>query len=304
MTTDETFDFTRPLRGPRNVLVLEKMMSERGIVNDDKVEFNDEFVEQFYDDVDEEPGEKTMFNGNPCVWGFIYWSNLFLLAYYYPIKPSDDVKRAAYQTIDALRYLLPCKNCERHFRKNILEIPPEKYLDTRESFLEFCIELRHLVDAQLGKEQFDVDAFFKKMLACEKEDASHHQNHVDNSTSQPIESDAMLITKKTSEPVMQEQIVVDRRNIQRDGQVRVENAATATKETSHVAPKTSYGLLGRQVQASESLKTVREAMRRNGMNNQQKANLQKLARSKVAKQVEKPGECKTCGGKPKKPSVF
>lgn len=300
---DESFDFTAPTSGPRNVVELERMMSERGIANDDSLEFNVEFVEQFYDDTDDEPGEHSMHNGNPCVWGFVYWKFLFLLAYYYPDKPNNNVKRATYQSVDAWRHILPCSNCIRHFRKIILELPIEKFLESRESFLEFCIELRHLVDTRLGKEPFDIDAFFKAALTCEKGEQFYDMVH---ELAEKNVSDAPVIEKK-EEPPMQEQIIVQRRDIQKSNFARaVEQPSTVAQQQSsqQTVQKTSYGLVGRQINSTDSLKSVREAIRRNGLSNQQKANIQKLARSKTAKQVEKPGECKTCGGKPKKPSAF
>ncbi len=327
MSEEDNFDFTAPLDGPRNIVELEKMMTDRGIANDDTLEFNEDFVEQFYNDGNEEPGETCMFNGEPCIWGFIYWQKLYLMAYYYPLKPNKNVKRATYQTIDAFRYILPCKNCTRHFRKTILEVFTEKCLDSRESFLEFVIELRNSVDTRLGKEPFDFDAYFKRILAAENVEKPEHNIVEEPQIVVAAESYPTLVTKKNEN--MQETLVVNRHNMQSRSFVQNQGVqhltpsvstttTSATTTTTRGAPqittsanghsvsahRTNYGHVGRQVPPSESLKTVRDALRRNNLNNQQKANMQKLARSKTAKGVEKPGECKTCGGKPKKPSVF
>ena len=303
MSAEDTFDFTQPLGGPRNVIELEKLMSERGIANDDNLQFDEDFVEQFYDDADNEPGEQSMFNGDPLVWGFAFWTQLFLLAYYYPTSPSANVKRAAYQAVHALRYLLPCTKCIRSFRKHMLEIPIEKYLDSRESFLEFCIEMRHAVDARMGKEPFDVDRFFKKLMASQNDQSKEEKNV--ETTEKNVST-----TQVIQETVPQKKNVLKRVDLQKKSYTSSKKNANYTESSAklsdgiHLGQKTSYGLVGRQVNIDESLKTVRDAMKRTNLSNQQKANLQKLERSKAVKQIEKPGECKTCGGKPKKPSTF
>jgi len=161
-----TFDFSAPLSGPSNMNALATQMTERGIANDDTLLFTEEFVDQFYKE-DGTPGETCMFNGDPHVWGDVFWTYLHLLTYYYPAHPSDDVKRAAYNNIHSLRFLLPCEHCRRGFRKEILETPVEEFLESRETFIEWGIEVHTSVNKRIGKPPFNTDAMFKRILARE-----------------------------------------------------------------------------------------------------------------------------------------
>jgi hypothetical protein len=184
------FDFYAPLSGPANMKVLAHMMAERKIANDDVLQFTKEFVAQFYPD-DGSPGEQCMFNGEPTVWGDPFWSFLFLLAYYYPAHPSDDVKRAAFATVQSLRFLLPCEHCRPEFRKEILETPIEEFLESRESFIEWVIEVRSNVDKRLGKPPFNTDAAYKRLLAREH---THDQQH---SQASPAHATTVFTTAAT-----------------------------------------------------------------------------------------------------------
>lgn len=315
---EATFDFRARLDGPSNMAELSTMMQERNIANSDDLQFDEEFVDQFYNDADHTPGVECMFNGEPCVWGETMWTMIHLLTYYYPAEPSDNVKRAAYQQIHAYRYTLPCENCRRGFRKELLETPVEEFLESRETFIEWGIEIHTSVNKRLGQPDFDTDATFKRILAREnakknKKDAT--ANHSGGKDSNKALSSAKSTAKRGKQSVAaQTRGAVGGDVATTTSRKHVQNAAVAsnaatTSATSQISKRktTNYGVQNRHVSAQQSLQSVRDALRRtNVLSLQQRANMLRNQRSKEARRVKEPAECKSCGNskKPIQPSAF
>lgn len=317
----DKFDFTANLSGPSNMSCLAAMMKERNIANDESLEFTQVFVEQFYNDTEHTPGDQCMYNGEPTIWGEIVWDHLHLLTYYYPSNPSDDVKRAAYQHVHALRFILPCEHCRQGFRFEILQTPVEEYLQSRETFIEWGIEVHTSVNKRLGKPPFDADATFKRLLAREhRTDTSTQQQQTQSKTAVITATQtktaavaASVSVAKQSETTHNEIKVVARREMTKHQQpanaVKAIGSSNVTTNTTQQQQqqRTNYGNRVVSTANTQSLQSVRSAMKRNAkhLTLQQKANLQKLQLAQKAKGIKEPAECKSCGSKKKlTPSVF
>jgi len=306
----DCIDFKAPLRGPSDMKELLSMMQQRGIVNEENLVFDEDFVSQFYDDDNQTQGVERMFNGEPRVWGDIFWTMIHLLTYYYPENPSTDVKQAAYQWVQSLRFLLPCENCRRGYRRELLETPVEEFLDSRETFIEWGIELHTSVNKRLNQAPFDTDATFKRILTKEKRAQKQRANEVAGGklkTARSVDTTHAKHSRVSSAPVR-----VNRSSLQTTGRGKhnVESRVDQQKTSSQqFAPKrTTYNPPGRQnATAAQSLQSVRDALKRGSkLSQQQRANVLKNKRAQEARSVKKPAECKSCGSssRPVKPSSF
>ena len=81
------------------------------------------------------------------------WSFLHTMAAYYPRKPSDEQIKIMDSFIHGLAAFYPCQHCAEHLREQIYHNPP-KTKGQEELSTWFC-QMHNLVNARLGKEQFD-----------------------------------------------------------------------------------------------------------------------------------------------------
>lgn len=89
-------------------------------------------------------------NLKPQVWGFYAWMFLYSVALGYPNNPTEDEKMAAKNTIQSLRYLLPCHACREHFSKELSTRSLDDALKCSESFVNFLCNLENSVNERIG----------------------------------------------------------------------------------------------------------------------------------------------------------
>lgn len=111
-----------------------------------------------------ESGKQLMYDGEPKTWGSHFWNYVHLLAYYYPEEPDESVQKAAFHSVDAWRYLLPCHNCRDGFRAIIKEYPIEKYLNNRTEFLQWTILAHNAVNKKVGAPELDFQLYMNKLI--------------------------------------------------------------------------------------------------------------------------------------------
>jgi len=285
----EEFDWQCALTGPANLHELSDMMRERKIANDESLEFDEDFVDRFYEDSEHEQGVEAMYNGEPSIWGRVVWDSIHLYTYYFPSTPSADVRRAAYQFVQSLRYMLPCENCRAGFRKELLQLPVEEFLDSRESFIEWGIQLHSSVNERLGQPPCDVDKIFARLL-----------EKPEKKPSEAKQASAKKTVAKRVTPALSGNSVHAQQQLQRQQQQQQkQETRNAAKNSAVSSGKTVTTQSYRQKAAPtsrESLQSVREAFRRN-LNNRQRASLANHSRAQKANAaaVKKPAECKSCG---------
>lgn len=89
------------------------------------------------------------FTLNPNFWGPDLWRSIHSVAYGFPDNPSDEEKAEAKKFIYSLPDILPCKECQTHFKDNLKKLPPE--VDSKIDFFNWTIDIHNIVNQQLGK---------------------------------------------------------------------------------------------------------------------------------------------------------
>lgn len=112
-------------------------------------------------------GEGIMFDVEPRIWGRHYWAMIHLTAYAYPEEPTIDTRQAAYQWLDALRYILPCGGCREHFRQLWQKYPIEEYLNARETFIEWTEIMHDAVNRDMKMPPFDLKRYLNALTGTE-----------------------------------------------------------------------------------------------------------------------------------------
>lgn len=120
-----------------------------------------------YDDLELRAGEHVMYDGEPKVWGGVYWRYVHLMAYYYPESPNDATRQATFQSLDAWRFTLPCSNCRDGFRSIWERFPLRNYLSSRALFIEWTILVHNAVNEEQGLAELDFQTYMNKLVGSE-----------------------------------------------------------------------------------------------------------------------------------------
>ena len=140
----------------------------RNIIPDADVHINynvpcfnyDTLKTQFTDVIKEETGEPENLL-SPKMWGPHAWQFLEAVAFGYPEQPTEDQKKTAKQFFEALSMLLPCSQCQEHFKENVLKMPPN--VESRDTLSRWLCDFHNLVNNALGKNiHIDYEEVLKK----------------------------------------------------------------------------------------------------------------------------------------------
>lgn len=109
---------------------------------------------------------------NSKKWGSIFWYFLHIISLNYPIEPSEKEKLYFFYVIKSLQYILPCKKCRIHIKKNLKEMKynNKKYYKNRKNFILLIFKIHNKVNSQLGKEK-------KKIKIIHKYDKKYRVNN-------------------------------------------------------------------------------------------------------------------------------
>jgi hypothetical protein len=90
--------------------------------------------------------------GNQNIWGPYFWKLLHNITVLYPENPSDTDKLMIMKFINSYLYLLPCGQCESHFRTNLIAFPiTNEYLVSRNGMVLWGIKMHNIVNNMLRK---------------------------------------------------------------------------------------------------------------------------------------------------------
>ena len=98
---------------------------------------------------------------NPNLWGYHQWMILHLMAYNYPVKPTNDQKLQVTSYITSMASLLPCPGCSLHCTRYI-----EKHSiisDSKKSLFNYLVDMHNDVNKRLGKRLYDYDEAWKNI---------------------------------------------------------------------------------------------------------------------------------------------
>lgn len=95
---------------------------------------------------------------NTKLWGSYYWGLIHCVSVLVPENPSQTDKETFEKFINAIKYLLPCENCKKHFIINLnnfsLNSLMEKnisYSVSRDGIIIWCIKMHNIVNRMLNK---------------------------------------------------------------------------------------------------------------------------------------------------------
>lgn len=96
--------------------------------------------------VDRQGGDRLPVS--PDRWGPVFWDTMHYVTLGYPATdPAPQIRRAAFEFMQALPFLLPCSICREHLAEAyLMDMPLEKRVfESRQAFGEYVVRLRDLV---------------------------------------------------------------------------------------------------------------------------------------------------------------
>lgn len=87
----------------------------------------------------------------PEVWGPHMWFMLHTISFNYPEQPSEHNKRAYYDFFRALADVLPCDECQTHYKRQLHSYPIQPHLDSRSNLVKWVIQMHNFVNGRTGK---------------------------------------------------------------------------------------------------------------------------------------------------------
>jgi hypothetical protein len=101
----------------------------------------------------------------PDVWGPYGWKFIHYVTLGYPNNPTETDKKNYYNYFHALKYVIPCPICSKHFEENLEKSPlTEDVLSTKMKLVEWGIIMHNYVNKKNGKKEYSFDEGLKEIL--------------------------------------------------------------------------------------------------------------------------------------------
>lgn len=84
-------------------------------------------------------------------WGPLLWESLNIIVREYPINPTAEDRQNFKMYVMSLGDVLPCRDCRAHFKKHLRSISLDAGLRSRDSLVDFVIDLHNAVNRNNGK---------------------------------------------------------------------------------------------------------------------------------------------------------
>ena len=97
----------------------------------------------------------------PAIWGPHGWKFLHYVSLGYPNSPSYEDKSNYKQFYHSLQHVLPCEKCAMNYKQNLVKLPIDNHLESRDSLVKWVFDIHNLVNDELGKESVS----YEKALA-------------------------------------------------------------------------------------------------------------------------------------------
>ena len=111
---------------------------------------------------------------NPKFWGPHAWIFLHSITMNYPINPSENDKGIYKNFFHSLQFILPCQKCAYNYKRHLDEYPIDQALDSRESLIQWLINIHNEVNKELGYEQLtlaeSLEKYYKNYECLDKKD--------------------------------------------------------------------------------------------------------------------------------------
>lgn len=93
-----------------------------------------------------------IYNINPKKWGKHFWKTIHYIIFSAPDSPSIEYKNNLLNFLVALKFLLPCENCRRHYSENLKKFPiTDEILSSKEKLIKWSVDLHNEVNLRTGK---------------------------------------------------------------------------------------------------------------------------------------------------------
>ena len=112
---------------------------------------------------------------NPKIWGPHAWIFLHSITFNYPSKPTLQDINHYKNFFNNLKYILPCNNCQNHYKNNIDKYPlTDEILSSKQKLINWLINIhvdKSLHNTQLGCGNGPSEAIFSP-------DSLHYLMHI------------------------------------------------------------------------------------------------------------------------------
>jgi hypothetical protein len=76
---------------------------------------------------------------------------MHIISFEYPEKPTEYDKRIYHDFYTSLKDVIPCKDCQKHYREFITRYPLTPHLDNRDTLIKWVIQVHNFVNKSLNK---------------------------------------------------------------------------------------------------------------------------------------------------------
>lgn len=102
---------------------------------------------------------------DPTIWGPHYWFFLHTLAFCYPIKPTDPVKKRYYELLQNFDLYIPHPQVASYYRSLLHLYPLKPYLDKKEDLVKWVWYIHNKVNDKLEKKRVSLEEFYESYHA-------------------------------------------------------------------------------------------------------------------------------------------
>lgn len=100
---------------------------------------------------------------DPFGWGSHAWTFMHSITFNYPQNPTQKDKERTHNFFHSLKYILPCADCRKHYKKTIeQDMPIEPHLESRETLSKWLVDFHNNVNERLGKPKQPYDLVREK----------------------------------------------------------------------------------------------------------------------------------------------
>jgi hypothetical protein len=82
---------------------------------------------------------------------------MHIISFEYPENPNEYNKRIYHDFYTSLKDVIPCLECQKHYRDFITRYPITPHLDSRSALIKWVIQVHNFVNSSLGKQNLTVE---------------------------------------------------------------------------------------------------------------------------------------------------
>jgi len=111
---------------------------------------------------------------NPKFWGPHAWIFLHSITLNYPKEPTNKDKEIYTKFFKDLQFFIPCDKCSYNYNRHLDDYPIKDALETRETMVQWLINIHNKVNKDLGKPTYTYDQVINeytyKLFNLERDD--------------------------------------------------------------------------------------------------------------------------------------